>query len=288
MIDVEEQPGQAAAVAVADPATGEVLTIESRGVLTRGIRRRRSAPIMGYVGLNGSFKTASMVRDSVASLALGRRILSTVELLDPWTGNPHPLYTPFRSWSQLHDFRDGDLLLDEVTGIMDARDQGMPKHVRRLLPQMRRLNVMVRWTAIDWDNSDRRLRQLTQAVAKCRGFVAAGSNDRGGVVDAVSMWAPKKLAFVTTYDAQTLAAGSDGVQLAQEPERKRRARVLNRELWWGPGSIAFRCYDTLASVDAVSALCPVCDGRIPEKLCKTPDDHARLLLPAVAQQVLTR
>lgn len=250
-----------------------VLSLENPQLLTRGIRKRRSAPIMAYCGLNGSFKTASMIRDTLPSLALGRRVLSTVELRDPETGQPHPLYVPFRTWDQLHDFRNGDVLLDEVTGIMDARDQGMPKHIRRLLPQMRRADVLVRWSGISWDNADRRLRQLTQAVAMCRGFMPVAATSARDAT-SLAMWTPRQLAFVTTYDAQTLADTDDGAQLTQERTRKRRARVKNRELWWGPGSPAFAAYDTLAPVAPVSNDCPLCGGRRPELSCKRPDDHA--------------
>jgi hypothetical protein len=274
-------PGEAAAVAVAVPARADRLTLRSRGVLTKGIRKRRSVPIVGYVGLNGSFKSATMVRDTIPSLILGRRVLSTVEILDAHSGNPHPLYIPFTSWAQLHDFRDGDLLLDEVTGIMDSRDQGMPKHVRRKLPQMRRSNVLIRWTGIDWDNSDKRLRQVTQAAARCRGFVASSANLRGETEDALPMWAPRRLAYVVTYDAQTLNAAADTSALSEDLAKKKRARVKNREWWWGPGSLAFRSYNTLADVEQVTADCAICGGRVPEVTCKQPDEH-RMMVAAIA------
>jgi hypothetical protein len=270
----EEEPGSAGDGVVSDLAVPErgPLDLSNSQLLTKGIRKRRSVPIIGYVGLNGQGKTFAMVRDTLPSLALGRRVLSTVAILDPATGKPHELYEPFRSWSQLHDFRDGDVLLDEVTGIMDSRDSGMPKHVRRLLPQMRRANVIVRWTGIDWDNSDRRLRQLTHAVVKCNGHFANRSVVRAeGVRDAVAMWTPNRAFLLTTYDAQRMTQSSDSQQITQEPQKKKRARVKNRELVWGPGSLAFRCYDTLDAVDAVDSSCPICGGRIPERVCKGHD-----------------
>lgn len=145
----------------------------------------------------------------------------------------------------------------------------MPKHIRRLLPQMRRLNVMVRWTGIDWDNTDRRMRQLTQAVVKAKGHLPNQKLVRGGnETDAVSMWAPNRLFLFTTYDAQTLTQSEDGQLLTQEQTKKRRAKVLNRELVWGPKSLAFDCYNTLDAVSAVDASCPICGGRIPERTCK--------------------
>lgn len=253
------------------------LRMDDKRLLTRGIRKRRAVPIHGYVGLNGHFKTWSMIRDTLPSLAMGRRVLSTVAILDPATGKPHHLYEPFRSWSQLLDFRDGDVLLDEVTGIMDSRDQGMPKHVRRLLPQMRRANVLVRWTGIDWDNSDRRLRQLTQAVTKCRGHMPNHKLVRQSETpDALAMWAPNRLAFLTTYDAQTMTQSNDGMQLTQETEKKRKAKVLLRELAWAPNSLTFSCYNTLDPVLAVDNSCQhvdhltgeVCGGKQQEKICR--------------------
>lgn len=244
---------------------------------TRGIRRRRSAALMGYTGLNGMGKTFAMVRDSLPSLAMGRRILSTVAILDPHTGNNHPLYTPFTSWLQLDDFRDGDILLDEVTGAMDSRDSSMPKKVRKQLPQQRRVNNRVAWTGIDWDNSDRRLRQITKAVTKCAGHFPDHSLTRStGTKDIVTMWAPNRLFVFTTFDASKMTQSDDGKQLTQDTQRKTRARVLGREFVRGPGSIAFKCYNTLDSVHSIDSSCPhvdqhtgkVCGGRIPDKVCK--------------------
>ncbi|MHA3724597.1 hypothetical protein ACXR2T_12035 [Leucobacter sp. HY1910] len=253
----------------AEPATARLLSPHNKALATRGILRRRSAPIMGYVGLNGQGKTFSMVRDSLLSLALGRRVLSTVTILDPATGEPHRLFERFTSWEQLHGFRDGDVLMDEITGIMDARDSGMPKHVRRLLPQMRRANVMVRWTGIDFDNTDRRLRQLSQAVVRCRGHLPNRSLERGGGVrDAVSMWAPNRLFVLTTFDSQTLVDTGDARALQEDPGRKRRAKVLNREFVYGPREPAFQCYNTLDAVSSVSNSCTTCGGRPVEKTCR--------------------
>lgn len=238
-------------------------------LLTRGIKKRRGTPLMGYTGLNGMGKTFAMVRDSLPDLAAGRGILSTVSLLDPHTGNPHPLYTPFRHWSQLEGWRNGPLLLDEVTGVMDSRESGMPKKVRKQLPQMRRVNSPIRWTGINWDNSDKRLRQITQAVTDCRGFLPKSRAVRAdGFRDAVEMWLPNRLFLLTTYDASTLRSAEDGSQMTQRDEKKSRVKVMKRELVWGPGSLAFECYNTLDSVDSIDSSCPVCKLRMTEGTCK--------------------
>lgn len=261
-----EGGGAAEAPVVAPP----VILDPSNAVLrTKGTLKRRSAPIIGYCGLNGHGKTFAMVRDSLLGLALGYNVLSTVNILDPESGNSHPRFELFRSWQQLQGGRNTEILLDEVTGVMDARDSGMPKYVRRMLPQQRRENNRVSWTGIDWDNSDRRLRQLTWAMVRCRGHFPKRPEVRSdGFVDAVPMWAPNRLFVLTTFDAQRMTQSDDSAQITEDKDRKRRARVLNREFVRGPGSVAFSCYNTLDSVSQVDGSCPVCQGRIPEKVCR--------------------
>lgn len=276
--------GAAERAEATDPIVLPGLSPTDKRLWSGGIRRRRSVPIMGYNGLNGWGKTYAMVRDTLPDLAMGRKVLSTVALLDPHTGNPHPNYIPFRTWSQLLELRDGVALMDEVTGMMDSRDSGMPKKVRIYIPQMRRANSPVRWTGINWDNSDKRLRQITQAVAMCHGYMPNNSLVRseagaGDVLDAIPMWAPNRLFSIVTYDAQTLTSADDGAQLAQEKEKKKKAKVKNREWVWGPGSLAFQCYNTLDSVSTVDNSCQVidpetgevCGGKLTEKICRGHD-----------------
>lgn len=257
--------------APAEPIIVEGLDYNDKRLWSKGIRKRRSQAIMGYVGLNGRGKTAAMIRDTLPSLALGRKVLSTVAILDAHSGNAHPLYEPFISWQQLHELRDTDVLLDEITGIMDARESGMPKHVRKMLPQQRRQNNTVRWTGISWDNTDRRMRQLTSAVAVCNGYLPVSERtlrDGQSVLDAIPLWRPNRLFSVVTYDASTMSQSDEATQLTQDEGKKKRAKVVNREWWWGPGSAVFKSYNTLDSVASIDNSCPQCGGRIPEKVCK--------------------
>ena len=252
--------------------------------MTKSMRKRRSVPIMGYTGTSGHGKSASMVRDTLASLHMGRRILSTVEILDAHTGNPHPLYTPFERFSQLDDFRDGDLLMDEITGIMDSHEAAMPKRVRRILPQMRRRNVLVRWSGIDWDNSNRRLRQMTQAVTASRGYFPDRSVMRvdSGTFDAIPLWAPNRIFHLITRDAQMMNKSEDSAQLSGATQNRKtqtkKPKILAWELWKGPGSDAFRSYNTLGDVLAVDNGCDhvlddgtTCGLKVMEKTCKGHD-----------------
>jgi hypothetical protein len=261
----EAEPGEASAIAVP-----ELLRPDNPKLYSRGINKRRSQPVRGYMGLNGSGKSFAMVRDALPDLAAGSRVLSTVTILDPESGNPHRGFELFTSWQQLHEARNTLILLDEITGVMDSRDSGMPKHVRRLMPQLRRAGSPVSWTGIDWDNTDRRMRQLTWIAVRCAGHFPdrkAIRTDRGSR-DVVQMWAPNRLFVLTTFDAKTLRTSDDSNQLTEERTKQRRAKVLNREFVRGPGSIAFRCYNTLDSVSAVDNSCPVCGGRIPERTCR--------------------
>lgn len=251
-------------------------------LLTRAVKKRRAAAIHGYIGSNGNFKTWAMVRDTLPSLVLGRRVLSTVTILDPESGNPHPLFVPFTSWSQLGSIEHHDILLDEITGIMDSREQGMPRPVRRLMPQMRRNDNRVAWTGIDWDNSDRRLRQLSLAVTKCRGHFANWRQVRAeqrANPEVSRLWAPNRLAWLTTYDSSSLMQSEDSKQLNWElggrsDIRARRAKVLVREAVWAPRNITFRCYNTLDAVSSVDSLC-VHGLELPKPgLCKNPECYA--------------
>lgn len=264
-----EPPAAASAVVVAG------YSIESKELWTKGIRKRRAVPIMGYIGTSGHGKSASMVRDTLPSLAMGRPILSTVEILDAWTGNPHPLYIPFRSFQQLEQIRGADVLMDEITGIMDSHDSAMPPEVRRRLPQMRRSGNFVRWSGIDWDNSNRRLRQMTQAVTICKGLFPDRSALKAAEDGSIALWAPNRAFMLKTFDAQKMMKAEDAQRVSGEAtnQAKKRAttkrpRVLALEWWRGSTSLAFRSYNTMGEVLGVNARCPDCNGRIPDVVCK--------------------
>jgi hypothetical protein len=260
-----------------------------RDKITKAMQKRRSVPVAGYTGTSGHGKSASMIRDSLPSLALGRTIVSTVEILDAHTGNPHPQYVPFTSWHQFEDLRNTDILMDEITSIMDAQEStSLPKIARRLIPQQRRRNNVVRWSGIDWDNVNRRLRQMTQAVTMCRGFMpdyAATKADRDSAT--IPLWAPNRAFFLVTRDAQRVQASEDSKRLSGDvgvgPARagsRRQPRALTREIWWGPGSLVFDSYRTLGEVMAVDGSCPICGGKPVEKQCRGHDGESATARPA--------
>lgn len=267
---------------------------------------RRGWPITGYVGANGSGKSMAMVWDTLPTLAAGRRVLSTVRLLDfdnprdcegcdepghvipilapahgPYDlgagrpqavigtrihGQAHPCYVQLTSYQQVLDAEHCDILLDEVTGIASSREsQAMPAPVANKLVQMRRADVVVRWSAPSWARADKIIRECSQSVVFSQGYMAkqSGQGDR--------LWRQRRLFRWQSYDAADFEDFTIG---------KREALRPTLQDWhWGPGSPAFAGYDTLDSVSSIGSVtdsgrCYRCGGRRSAPPCKCPDRHA--------------
>lgn len=255
-------------------------TVRARGDVIRRllgggkkVQRRRGVPIMAYVGPNGSGKSLAAVRDTLPSLERGRRVLSTVQLLDKSTGKPHPLCELFTDWRQLLAAEHCDVLMDEVTGIASSRDSSaLPSEVANVLVQLRKRDVQLRWTTPSWSRADRIIREVTQAVTLCTGMVP----DRSVLkTDSdVGLWLPNRLFRLVTIDAAALED-----ELSET--KREKARRLAWELWWGPGSDAFDSYETRGAVTTVGdtlqkGICFVCGGlRSPDR-CKGGHTHEEI------------
>lgn len=210
-------------------------------------------PIHAYIGENGGGKSLAMVHDTLPSLEQGRRVLSTVKLIDPATGLPHASYERLTDWGQILDAEHCDVLFDEVVGIASAREsQGLPVQVANLLVQLRRRDVVLRWSAPAWARADKIIRETTQAVTLCKGQL--GKRDPG----SPRMWASKRLFKWRTFDAFAFDQMTTG-QIDKQPS--------SSVAWfWGPRSRAFASYDTLDAVERVgdvldSGRCVHCGGR---------------------------
>lgn len=212
-----------------------------------------------------------MVYDTIPSLLAGRRVLSTVRILDfvdprpcddefcEVVGHPHhpaahPLYVPFTDYRQLLAWTGGDVLMDEVVGVASSRESGsMPVQVANYLCQLRRRDVLLRWTAPNWARADKIIREVSQAVTDCRGYAPKTRRDGGE-----RLWRDRRLFVWRTYDAFAFDEFSSH---KKETIRPRQWQVFRR-----PGSLAERAYDTLDQVAALGAandagLCIVCGGR---------------------------
>lgn len=250
------------------------------GKVTEGTICRRSFPITAYVGPNGGGKTLAMVVDTLPTLAgevwvcdnpkhahtqrgetTGvRRVLSTVPFFDPdesWDGDrwerpTHALYDPFTSFDQLLTAEHCDVIMDEVVNVASSREAArLDVRLQGILVQLRKRDVVLRWSAPNWARADKIIREVTQLVVECRGFYS----DRRGVGGTVglAMWAPKRVFKFSCFKMTEFEEWSAGKRDKLEPE--------NSHWFRGVGSRAFASYDTLAAVEVVEQLTP--DGVCP-------------------------
>lgn len=248
-------------------------------VITKGrIEQLASVPICAFNGYNGTGKSMAAMLCAMAHLDAGRPVLSTVRVQDYRNprectdsdcasvrhGEPghlaaHPLWQPLTDWRQLLGFRGGYILLDETTGVADAREhQSMPAQVGNFLPQLRRRDAFLGWTTIDWRFADARLRRLTFALLWATGM-------RPEYVDG-EMWGRNRAFLWRVYDSRGIgddfdpSCKRDGVQLL--------ARVVFRR---GP-SLVTSAYDTLDDVlnftTNEAGLCVNCLGHRARKKCE--------------------
>ena len=263
---------------------------------TRNDRKRasrRGYAIHAYVGQNGGGKSLAAVWDTLPSLEAGRNVLSTVRLLDYQNprecpggracddpanhggtadtagvhGAAHPLYVPFREYGQLLDFRGGDVLMDEVTGVASSREsQAMPVQVANYLVQLRRRDVMLRWSTPNWARADKIIREVTQAVTHCCGYAPVTRHTENGT----RLWRDRRVFVWRTYDAMAFDDFTEG----KREGLKARPFDIHRRI----GSPAMYAYDTLDSVIALgwaneAGLCMSCGGKRAHPKC-TCDTHS--------------
>lgn len=254
--------------------------------------KRRAFPIHAYVGPNGHGKSWAMVYDTLPSLDHGRPVLSTVRLLDFRNPRPcddetcdypshpdhqaaHPLYVPFRDYQQLLEWRDGDVLMDEVTGVASSREtSSMPVQVANFLVQLRRRNVALRWTAPAWGRADKIIREVTQAATLCRGSMARKAPQVEG--QPPHLWTSKNVFTLQTYDSMLM-----------DEFEAHRAEHIPHAVWgvyFRPGAFAEIAYDTLDAVTALgwandAGLCMVCGGKRLHPKCGCVDHGHKATTP---------
>lgn len=244
----------------------EVENVPLKTGKSRARTLRRGFPIHAYIGANGGGKSLAAVYDSLPTLAAGRPIASTVRLLDPATGEPHPLWVPLSDYKTLLDVEFCDVILDEVTGVASSRDSmSMPTAVANHLVQLRRRDVALRWTAPNWKRADTIIRECSQAATLCIGLVkqtvqADDGTDR--------QWSSRRLFYWRTYDSVAFDEWS--------AYRKERLRPVARQLYRRDSTDAARAYDTFDSVLTLGAVteggsCMDCGGSRPRPKCRCGD-----------------
>lgn len=248
--------------------------------------QRRSAPIHAYVGPNGGGKSLAMVYDTVPSILLGRRVLSTVTIVDPETGDPHSLYEPLTQWRQLLEVEHADVLLDEVQGVVSSRQhQSLPPAVGNLLLQLRRRDVLLRWSSPSYARADLMLREVTQAVTYCRGYrpepqrveFVEGCDgkrcrqDHEHLASAAKLWGANRWFLWRTYDAFQFDEFTTG--------KRESLDKLAMQFYRRTRDDAQEWYRTLDPVDYIvdateAGTCLTCGGsrRRPRCSCPTAGD----------------
>jgi hypothetical protein len=238
------------------------------------------------VGPNGTGKSACLIYDTIPSLDSGRRVLSTVRLLDFRNPRPceielasdcddpvghvmghqaaHPLYVRFSDYSQLLDWRDGDVLMDEVTGVASSRESGsMPVQVANYLVQLRRRNVALRWSAPSWGRADKIIREVSQGVTLMSASMPAPAPPTED--GTPRLWLRRRMFCARTFDPTQLDEF--------EAHRANDAKPEVTAYYWGPGALMFRAYDTLDAVTALgwaneAGLCMSCGGKRMHRKCE--------------------
>lgn len=234
-------------------------TLQHDGDCGRSMRSR--FPIAAYVGSNGSGKTLCMVHDTLPSLFNGRDIYTTVPLTLP-DGSTPPNVHILTEWSQILDAEHADILLDEVSSIASSRESEiLPPQICTLLQQLRKKDLVLRWTAPSWARADKVLRETTKIITICRGWFS--------VKDDSSQWRSNRLFLFRSYNAMDYTDFSS----LQAPANKLKS--LQSSLFLLTRHLAPNCYDTMETVSTIgtvlmSGRCAVCGGRrrVPECSCK--------------------
>lgn len=252
----------------------------------KGSDLRRTIPIVGYIGANGSGKSMLAVQDCLQSLDAGRPVLSSARLIDPDVDEPcdddactfalhpdhpkaHPLWRPLTSWQDVIDAEGCDVLLDEVTGIASSREsRALPQEVADKLMQLRRADVCLRWTAPSWARADVLMREVTQAAVLCTGL-------RRRPVEGNRSWRASTIIWSRIVDARDL----DELTQAQRIGTARQPlSVLGRSLQLVSRTDARHAYKTMDSVSAISSAwtgsCLACGGRRAQPRCECGDSGA--------------
>lgn len=289
--------------------------LNSGPLLTRGStasKRRRGLPIHGYVGPNGAGKSLLVAQDTIPTLrgipwscdnpdhlhtrnghTRGmRRVVSTMPFVSP-SGAPHPLYVPLTDYSQIIFAEHCDLILDEVGGaVASSSSDDLPIGVKASLQELRRREVVCRWTAPSWARASKVLRETSQGVTMTLGFMPVPHRD--GVpfdgphdleklsVDAESLeydycdiegehshdsgrlWGARRLMYARTFDANIFDEWTTA--------KREKIRPMVRQLFWRPGSAAESAYDTFGFVEKLnqvtdSGRCDHCNGMKTRKKC---------------------
>lgn len=247
-----------------------------------------SFAIRAFVGPNGGGKTLAAVEQVVMpSWAKGRPVVSNLKLDPAAVGYAPELYVPLTSWRQIVDLRGCALVLDEISSVLPSRQaMSVPPQLVRVLNQLRKIDVApVAWTAPNWARADVLLREVTQAVTVCRGFLPdrysrtpdrayrfPRTGPKGERLHAEDGWGPNRMFRWLTYDAVEFDEFTYALVADVKP--------MSVRWYWRAAHHAHRAYDTRENVDLLDHLddigvCVGCGGNRTRHSCSCSDYVAR-------------
>jgi hypothetical protein len=252
-----------------------------------------SFPITAFVGPNGAGKTLAMVETlAVPAIASGKQVLANFTIRDA-------RWVPLRSWRQLSAIRDAVVLLDEISSILPSRQFGsLPPELLRRLNQLRKARVTLGWSAPAWARCDVALRECTQGIVLCTGYLPDSYHrdpERGpvrfprsgriaysaeGRRERVSGWRPNRLFQWATYDAREFDDWNSGVAESLKP--------FHTRYYWRPAHAAHRMYSTSEEVMLMDHLddvgtCVVCNGTRQRHKCSCTEEDRKGFLGLVGE-----
>jgi hypothetical protein len=175
------------------------------------------------------------------------------------------------SWEQLRDVHDCILLMDEMTGIANARENApLPGEVQLIVNQLRKRKVVIKWSSPSWEDATAQIRRVTRAITVCDGSWPDKAAYRAALAsseDFDEAWLPNRLFRARTWRKMGTVA---------EFKSKDSPHVAT-EYYWGPGSRSFDTYDTAEETHRIGqsndfGTCVVCEGSRRRMEC-TCDDY---------------
>jgi hypothetical protein len=238
--------------------------------------------ITAVIGSNGDGKTlAAVALHAIPSLNSGRPVVANFEIF-------HPLARRLNSWRDIAQLEHCTLILDEISSAFPSRESmHLPPDLVRLAHQLRKPDVDLVWTAVNWSRADVVLREATNNVTVCVGKF----NDKWKRQDEVPPWwkpnAPRKKDAdghslkreekwranryfrYLTYDARAFDEYTIHAVKSLKP--------IQRQHYWRPWHDAYRLYDTMEQVPLLDNLdttgpCPRCGGTRRRPQCHCPPE----------------
>jgi hypothetical protein len=185
----------------------------------------------------------------------------------------HPCYIRFTHWEQFMDFTEhagssGRVVMDEITGVADSNDAAsMPGAVGNRLAQLRRGDMAVSMTGLNFIRASKRIREACNAVTVCKGLLPLTVQGADG---SDKLWRQRRLSVVRTYDAQSLPMDDISAAAYEKADKVGSGR------FWIPTSLAVLAYDSLDKVETVgsaseSGRCVHCSGTRRAQECSCED-----------------